>query len=74
MYTSQEERDELSEMREAVRYTVESLDLCWSCQRISECEFREIDDGPAVPLCRGCVAERDMQTGNNRAQTAWPAV
>jgi hypothetical protein len=72
MYTTSEERQKLTELRESVRSRVEALELCWSCQRISECDLRVIDDGPAVPICGACVPEiRTAATGSN---PIWPAI
>jgi hypothetical protein len=72
MYTTSEERQELTEMRESVRSRVAALELCWSCQRISECDLRSIDDGPAVPICAACVPE--IRAAKDGLNPIWPAI
>ena len=46
--------EELAEMRENVRRTVNALEWCWGCERISECEQTYVDDGAPVWLCEAC--------------------
>ena len=48
------EVQELTQMRENIRRHVDALELCWSCQRISECDQVTVDDGASVWLCQDC--------------------
>ena len=43
--------EELVEIRENVRCSIESLKVCWSCECVAECTPQLIDDGPEVWLC-----------------------
>jgi hypothetical protein len=54
MYTSAEELDELEAMRKNIRESVATLELCWSCQRVSHCDIAMVDDAAPVWLCRDC--------------------
>src|SRR5437773_10154121 len=38
------EFEELTHMKENIRRSVDALELCWSCQRVSECEPVVVDD------------------------------
>jgi hypothetical protein len=72
MPTTKEERQELRSLRETVRYNIEALELCWSCQKISECESRLIDDGPTVRLCRHCLRTINVQSSRGHKNPVWP--
>ena len=48
---------ELVTMRENIREKVRLLELCWSCQKISECRQWLINDMVPVWLCTSCVDE-----------------
>ncbi|HLC44267.1 MAG: hypothetical protein A2722_02315 [Candidatus Doudnabacteria bacterium RIFCSPHIGHO2_01_FULL_50_11] len=48
---------ELIEMRENVRRAVESLELCWRCQNVSECGKYILGNLVIVWLCEGCRNE-----------------
>ena len=54
MYTSAAELDELEAMRKNIRESVATLELCWSCQRVSHCDIAMVDDAAPVWLCRDC--------------------
>ena len=54
MYEALVEFRELKEMKENIRRSVNALELCWSCQRICECEQGIVDDAAPVYLCTGC--------------------
>ena len=49
-----EEFKELNRIRENVRRNTDALELCSSCQRISECERFVWDHGASVWLCKEC--------------------
>ncbi len=49
-----QELKEFKEMTENIRRSVNALELCWSCQRISECEQALLDDAAPVWLCTTC--------------------
>jgi len=38
MLLTMTETEELSQMRDNIRRSVDALEQCWSCQRVSECE------------------------------------
>ena len=44
---------ELTQMRENIR-RMRSLELCWGCERICECEEGIVDDAAPVWLCGEC--------------------
>jgi len=46
---------ELIGIRENVRHSVESLELCWSCERICECEQWLVNGVVSLWLCGECV-------------------
>ena len=48
---------ELITMRENIREKVGLLELCWSCQNVSECQQWLINDMVPVWLCARCVEE-----------------
>lgn len=48
---------ELITMRENIREKVGLLELCWSCQKISECQQWLINEMVPVWLCNRCVDE-----------------
>lgn len=51
------EGQEMVEMRANVRRAVESLELCWRCQRVSECQKYVLGNMVLVWLCPGCLME-----------------
>ena len=53
---------ELMKIRRNVRQSVESLELCWACQRICECEHRMVENGPAVWLCQECLQRLQIRS------------
>src|SRR5689334_7280962 len=56
------EFEELVHMRENIRRSVDALEMCWSCQKISECEPSTVDDGPPVWMCSECATKnRDRE-------------
>lgn len=73
MYTSVIEFDELLEMRENIRRSVGALELCWSCQRVSECEQAVVDDAAPVWLCRGCRGKLRASEQAGHASLFWPS-
>jgi hypothetical protein len=72
MQLSITEFDELTQMRENIRRSIEALELCWSCQCISECEPAPVDDGPPVWLCAACNAKMRSQQVMEPAHRTWP--
>jgi hypothetical protein len=48
---------ELVEMQENVRRAVHALELCWRCQRVSECQKYVLGNMVLVWLCPGCLVE-----------------
>jgi len=62
MCNSLAEIEELMQMRGNIRRSVQALELCWSCQRVSECLPSFVDDGAAVWLCGQCL---------NQVQSRW---
>ena len=51
------EGQEMVEMRANVRRAVESLELCWRCQRVSECQKYVLGNMVLVWLCPGCLMD-----------------
>jgi len=52
-----EEVQEMVAMKENVRRAVEALELCWRCQRVSECQKYVLGNMVLVWLCPGCLME-----------------
>ena len=73
MYTSVTELDELQEMRENIRRGVSALELCWSCQRVSECEQDVVDDAAPVWLCGECRRKLHAPEQTGRGSFFWPS-
>ncbi len=48
---------ELVQMRENVRQAVQALEVCWRCQRVSECQKYVLGNMVPVWLCPGCLTE-----------------
>jgi len=48
---------ELIAMRHNIREKVDLLELCWSCQKVSECRQWLINESIPVWLCDKCVEE-----------------
>ena len=48
---------ELITMRHNIREKVGLLELCWSCQNVSECRQWLINESIPMWLCAGCVEE-----------------
>ena len=44
-------------LRENVRRAVKELEMCWRCQRISECQKYVLGNMVMVWLCKGCRTE-----------------
>ena len=63
MHTSTTELDELHQMQENIRRSVEALEICWSCQRVSECSQYVVDDAAPVWLCLECHAWEQAEHG-----------
>jgi len=55
MLESHTEIQELSQMKENISRSVNSLELCWSCERICECEEGLVDDAAPAWLCAECL-------------------
>ena len=65
---------ELTQMRENIRRHVDALELCWSCQRISECQQVVMDDGAPVWLCCECWELVQLQQEIAPGFPVWPSV
>ena len=64
------EGQEMVEMRANVRRAVESLELCWRCQRVSECQKYVLGNMVLVWLCPGCLMDlHQPQTASERPRT-----
>ena len=50
---------EVLEMRKNVKRAVQSLELCWKCQKISECQKFVLGQTVLVWLCPGCMCEME---------------
>lgn len=72
MQLTMAETEELIQMRENIRRSVDALELCWSCQRVSECEPATVDDGPPVWLCSDCATRSRVLHLGEQGRLAWP--
>jgi hypothetical protein len=59
----------LQEMKENVRRVVQSLDVCWRCQNVTECRRHVLGNLVLVWLCSGCLEDMD-QLNAERPQRA----
>ena len=58
------------EMRDNIRRVVSSLEMCWRCQRVSECQKYILGNLVLVWLCPGCLAEmEEPQSPRHRRRT-----
>ncbi len=64
---------ELRKIRRNVRRSVESLELCWACQRICECEHRMVESGPPVWLCQECLQKLPIRSRKAASAVLAPA-
>ena len=48
------------EMRENIRRAVGALEVCWRCQRVSECQRYILGNLVLVWLCPGCLKEMEQ--------------
>ena len=67
------EFEELTHMRDNIRRSVDALELCWSCQRVSECEPATVDDGPPVWMCSDCATKSRFLHAGKNIRLAWPS-
>ena len=51
--------EEMMEMRENIRRAVGSLEVCWRCQKVSECQKYILGNLVLVWLCCGCMGEME---------------
>lgn len=72
MTVSVTEYKELLEMRGNIRRAVDSLEVCWSCQNVSECAPAAVDDGPPVWLCDDCATRAAAREQFALNGIAWP--
>jgi hypothetical protein len=71
MNATAEELKDLGTMRENVRRSVAALELCWSCQRVSDCQSAMVDDAAPVWLCADCLSK--MLTEEKLGALLWPS-
>ena len=64
---------QLRQMRENVRRSVDLLELCWSCQRICECQHGLVDDGAPVWLCQECLGRLQSWRRKSAGALLWPS-
>jgi hypothetical protein len=72
MQLTMTETEELTQMRDNIRRSVDALELCWSCQRVSECEPSTVDDGPPVWLCAECATKNRRRYAGEQGRLVWP--
>ena len=48
------------EMRENIRRAVSALEVCWRCQRVSECQRYILGNLVLVWLCPDCLKEMEQ--------------
>ncbi len=49
-------REEFIKMRNNIRRAVQALDVCWKCQKVSECQKYILGHTVLVWLCNGCLS------------------
>ena len=72
---------EMMEMRKNINTAVNSLEVCWKCQKVSECSKYVLGHTVLVWLCKSCLVQMQEQQPErprirNRAalqniQSAW---
>ena len=72
MYASVEELKDLQEMRENIRRRVGALELCWSCQRVSDCEPALVDDAAPGLALPGLPEQLSVRGKAGEAVVAFP--
>lgn len=71
MYTTAAELREMETMRQNIREKVLGLELCWSCQRVSECDIAMVDDAAPVWLCQDCRSK--LLSQEQLGELLWPS-
>ncbi len=56
----------LMEIRENVQRVVGSLEVCWRCQNVSECQKHILGNLVLVWLCGGCVSQMETPQVSKR--------
>jgi hypothetical protein len=57
-------------MRDNVRRAVSALEVCWRCQRVSECQKYVLGNLVLVWLCGECLGEMEQpQLSRNRRRS-----
>jgi len=51
--------NEWIEMRNKIRRVVQSLEVCWKCQRVCECQKHVLGQTVLVWFCKECWREMD---------------
>jgi len=51
--------NEWNQMRDNVRRVVLSLEVCWNCQRVSQCQKQVLGGTVMVWFCKECSIERE---------------
>jgi hypothetical protein len=73
--TERTQTENFPEMRENVRRAVQSLDVCWRCQKVSECRKYILGNLVLVWLCEPCMVRMDQpQPPRTRRRRRVPAV
>ena len=74
MVTMAADRQELKSLRENVSRIVNSLELCWGCERISECEQWTAKPEVSLWLCKECLSSvsRRLQKHSGDAASLVP--
>ncbi len=61
------------EMRDNIRRAVDSLELCWRCQRVSECQKYILGNTILVWLCKSCLEEMEQpRAGRGKSRSRNP--
>ena len=72
MQLTMTEFEELSQMRENIRRSVDALEICWSCQKVSECEPVVVDDSAPVWMCSTCATRSRRILATEPSRIVWP--
>lgn len=63
---------ELKQLRDNICRTVNSLELCWGCERICECEQWLVNEAVPVWLCIHCLSEVSFRLQKQLGVTVSP--
>src|SRR5579864_7516106 len=63
------EKKEWTEIVKNVRRVVNSLEICWKCQHVAECNKYVLGQTVLVWLCKTCLGEMETSGASGRPKT-----